>query len=141
MYNRSGFDALPDHQKIFTLALSILLWAFAGISGIDYFKVDKLTGNRATAKVLHRWSISSSADEANVSQLLLITSSMAEIPLSAVKISILLFYKRVFVTKRFGMLVWALISIITVWGFIFFFVSTHVQFDAQRPNKMSDHSP
>ncbi|KAF4628607.1 hypothetical protein G7Y89_g9542 [Cudoniella acicularis] len=89
---------------ILTLALSIVLWVLAGISGIDYFKVDELSGNQATAK------------------LLLLTSSMAEFPLAAVKISILLFYKRVFSTKKFAIAVWALIPLITAWGLIFFFI-------------------
>lgn len=50
---------------------------------------------------------------------------MAEFPLASVKISILLFYKRIFVTKRMALAVWILIPLVTAWGLIFFFVSTH----------------
>lgn len=40
-----------DDSKFTALALSINLWVFAAISGVDYFKIDLVKGNQATAKV------------------------------------------------------------------------------------------
>lgn len=41
-------------------------------------------------------------------------------PLAAVKISVLLFYKRIFATKVFKTVVWCAIGLVSVWAVLFF---------------------
>ena len=63
-------------------------------------------------------------------QCLLISSTLLELPLTAVKVSILLFYKRVFSSiSKMRVAVWITIPFIFVWGVIFFIVSIVVQFE------------
>ncbi|KAK3942830.1 hypothetical protein QBC46DRAFT_308347 [Diplogelasinospora grovesii] len=87
-----------------TLPLSILVWVYAGKSGINYYNVDFLTGTEASL------------------ELIFISSCYVQFPLAAVKIAVLLFYKRIFTTPVFKTCIWFAIGIITLWGFIFFFL-------------------
>ncbi|KAI1809976.1 hypothetical protein GGS20DRAFT_235023 [Poronia punctata] len=87
-----------------TLAIAILVWACAGISGIDHYTVDTKKGNFVT------------------SLLILVSSIIIQLPLAAVKVSILLFYRRVFPTRKFRICVWVAIAVITIWAIIFFFL-------------------
>jgi len=48
---------------------------------------------------------------------------LVQLPLGAVKISILLFYKRIFSVGRFGIAVWIAIAVIGAWTCLFFIVS------------------
>lgn len=55
-------------------------------------------------------------------QCLWLASALVQLPLAAVKISILLFYKRIFCTQKFGIAVWVAIFLVSCWSIIFFFV-------------------
>jgi hypothetical protein len=55
-------------------------------------------------------------------QIVFLSSCLIQFPLAAVKISILLFYKRIFVRKWFHKILWITIGLISVWCFVFFFV-------------------
>ncbi|KAF1940881.1 hypothetical protein EJ02DRAFT_405740 [Clathrospora elynae] len=56
----------------------------------------------------------------NALKCILIASCILQAPLATVKISILLFYKRIFSTQKFGWCVWAAISLVAAWGILFF---------------------
>jgi hypothetical protein len=51
-----------------------------------------------------------------------LASCLIQFPLSFVKISILLFYKRIFPTPIFKKCVWVAIGVVAVWGVLLFFV-------------------
>ncbi|RYP60591.1 hypothetical protein DL769_008048 [Monosporascus sp. CRB-8-3] len=85
-----------------TFALSILVWVYAGKSGINYYDVDFLAGTEASL------------------ELVFISSCYVQFPLAAVKIAVLLFYKRIFPTPIFRTCVWFVIGIVTLWGLTFF---------------------
>ncbi|KAI8949234.1 hypothetical protein F4801DRAFT_553894 [Xylaria longipes] len=88
-----------------TLAIAILIWVCSGISGVNYYKVDKARGEF-------------------ISSLLILTSSIIiQLPLAAVKISILLFYQRVFPTAVFKFCNWIAIIIVSIWAILFFFLT------------------
>ncbi|KAI1809979.1 hypothetical protein GGS20DRAFT_569479 [Poronia punctata] len=89
---------------IFTLSLSINVWIFAHLIGIDYYKDDFVTGNKNSALCL------------------VVSSLLTQSDLTSVKISILLFYKRIFSTKPFHIIVWLSIGAVSVWGITTFFV-------------------
>ncbi|KAI0023461.1 hypothetical protein F4780DRAFT_729865 [Xylariomycetidae sp. FL0641] len=62
-------------------------------------------------------------------------SLLLQVPLSAVKIAILLFYKRTFPTKKFAAWANLALCIVVIWGIIFFFVSVlprgaHVRYNS-----------
>lgn len=84
--------------------MSMLVWIFAGIIGIDHFKVSPAAGVMGSLKCL--W----------------LASALVQLPLAAVKISILLFYKRIFSTQKFGIAVWVAIFLVSCWSIIFFFL-------------------
>ncbi|KAI1345529.1 hypothetical protein F5Y01DRAFT_323098 [Xylaria sp. FL0043] len=85
-----------------SLALSILIWVYAGKSGVDYYNVNFLMGTEYSLELVY------------------ISSVYVQWPLAAVKISILLFYKRIFATRVFRRYVWAAIALITTWCILFF---------------------
>lgn len=87
---------------ILSMSLSINVWVFGGLSGIDYYRIDPAVGTSNSLKCL------------------IIASSLIQPPLSAVKISILLFYKRIFTTPKFKAAVWFMIPLVSAWGVIFF---------------------
>ncbi|KAI2472646.1 hypothetical protein F4781DRAFT_382479 [Annulohypoxylon bovei var. microspora] len=87
-----------------TLVLSILVWVYATKSGINYYNVDFLTGTESSL------------------ELIFISSCYVQFPLAAVKIAVLLFYKRIFSTRIFKRCVWAAIGIVCIWCLIFFFL-------------------
>jgi hypothetical protein len=87
------------------MGLSINAWVFGSITGINYYKINPMIG---ITKSL---------------QCLLISSTILQVSLSVVKISILLFYKRVFPTPVFRTAAWIAIFVVSAWGIIFFFVS------------------
>ncbi|CAG9946710.1 unnamed protein product [Clonostachys rosea f. rosea IK726] len=88
----------------FTLALSVMVWVFASLSGIDYYNIDPLAGTSYSLEIVF------------------LSSCLIQFPLAAVKISILLFYKRIFVRKWFHKILWITIGLISVWCFVFFFL-------------------
>lgn len=56
--------------------------------------------------------------------MIFLASCLIQFPLSMVKISVLLLYKRIFSTSRtFGKAVWVAIATVVIWGLVFFFVS------------------
>ncbi|KAF7905076.1 uncharacterized protein EAF01_005597 [Botrytis porri] len=98
---------LADDHFIFiswflSLALSILVWVYASKSGINYYNVDFVTGTEASLELVY------------------ISSVYIQWPLATVKIGVLLFYKRIFVTPLFKTIVWCAIGLISVWCFLFF---------------------
>ncbi|KAL2020336.1 hypothetical protein VTK56DRAFT_8564 [Thermocarpiscus australiensis] len=89
---------------ILTLGLSILVWYYAAKSGIDEYNVDFLTGTEASL------------------ELVFISSCYVQFPLAAVKIAVLLFYKRLFPTPLFRTAVWCTVGAVGVWALLFFFL-------------------
>ncbi|KAI1373813.1 hypothetical protein F4677DRAFT_428336 [Hypoxylon crocopeplum] len=89
---------------IFTFTLSVLVWVFTDRSGIDYYKIDP---NQGTIYSL---------------ELIFLSSCLIQFPLSTVKISILLFYRRIFVSRPFRIAVWIAIGVVAIWGLLFFFL-------------------
>ncbi|KAI0883800.1 uncharacterized protein GGS22DRAFT_166123 [Annulohypoxylon maeteangense] len=87
-----------------TLVLSILVWVYAAKSGINYYNVDFLTGTEYSL------------------ELIFISSCYVQFPLAAVKIAVLIFYKRIFSTRIFKRCVWVAIGIVGLWCLVFFFV-------------------
>ncbi|KAI1127676.1 hypothetical protein F5Y10DRAFT_242428 [Nemania abortiva] len=88
-----------------TFAIAILVWVCSGISGVNYYNVDEAKGEF-------------------ISSLLILTSSIIiQLPLGAVKISILLFYQRVFPTPAFKLCTWVAIAVVSIWGILFFFLT------------------
>jgi hypothetical protein len=87
---------------VLTLGLSILVWYFTPRTGINFFDVDFFTGTE------------------NSLELIFISSCYVQFPLAAVKISVLLFYKRVFPTPMFRTVVWFVIGIVSIWAVLFF---------------------
>ncbi|KAI1474783.1 hypothetical protein K445DRAFT_315183 [Daldinia sp. EC12] len=85
-----------------SLALSIIAWVFAR-SGINYYKVDPAVGTRDSLR------------------LIFLGSCLVQLPLSSVKIAILLFYKRIFPTRTFGIYIWVAITVVALWGISIFF--------------------
>ena len=55
-------------------------------------------------------------------QALFIAAGYIQLPLAAVKISILFFYKRIFSVRSFRIAAWLLIILCGVWGIVFFLV-------------------
>lgn len=122
--------------------MSIIAWVFAR-SGIDYYNVDPAIGMKDSLRVrgpleeeekkcLRTWVLTF------MIQLVFLGSVLVQLPLTAVKIAILLFYKRIFATRTFAIWVWVAITIVSLWGAIFFFVrhpSSH--FDLSRPSQKS----
>ncbi|KAK0631017.1 hypothetical protein B0T17DRAFT_462298, partial [Bombardia bombarda] len=88
---------------IFTFTLSVLVWVFTDKSGINYYKIDAQHGTMYSL------------------ELIFLTSCLIQFPLATVKISILLFYKRIFASsKPFRVAVWIAIGVVTVWCWLFF---------------------
>ncbi|ETS76583.1 hypothetical protein PFICI_11970 [Pestalotiopsis fici W106-1] len=77
--------------QLSSLALSTIIWIFAR-SGINTYKVPTLQG----------------------------TQDSLRLPLTAVKIAILLFYKRIFTKRTFAIWAWIAIALVSVWGVLFF---------------------
>ncbi|KAI1206319.1 uncharacterized protein F4807DRAFT_439697 [Annulohypoxylon truncatum] len=97
-------DAWVIVAWIFTFALSVLVWVFTDRSGINYYNIDPLQGTIYSL------------------ELIFISSCLIQFPLSTVKISILLFYRRIFVSRKFHIAVWIAIAVVTIWGLLFFFL-------------------
>ncbi|KAI0198932.1 hypothetical protein F4808DRAFT_231209 [Astrocystis sublimbata] len=86
---------------IFASSLSIPIWVYGSITGIDYYKIDPLEGTTYSLQSLY-------------------VASILTLPaLAIVKISILLFYKRVFSIYTFKIIVWVLIALLGAWCIIF----------------------
>lgn len=88
------------------MGLQIVLWYFAGVTGINRLKGDPKAGIENSLKCL--W----------------LASILVQFPLGAVKISILLFYNRLFglANPRFKIAIWLTIALIGCWTWLFFFV-------------------
>ncbi|KAB8263046.1 hypothetical protein BDV32DRAFT_146837 [Aspergillus pseudonomiae] len=87
-----------------TFGLSITIWIFGSITGITKYKVNLATGIQRSF------------------QCLFICSAVLQVCLSAVKISILLFYKRTFSVPKFQIAAYIAIAIVGCWGITFFFL-------------------
>jgi hypothetical protein len=90
---------------ILTLGVSVTLWVFASLAGVNYLK-----GNPEKSLELSTQSLW-------IEGILLIASS------GAVKISILCFYKRIFSVGRFRLVANIAIGVMAVWATVFVFVS------------------
>lgn len=86
---------------VLAFGLSINIWVFGGLAGINTYRIDPLVGTSDSLMCLT------------------VASVLVDIPLATVKISILLFYKRIFNTRGFKTIVWILIPLVTAWGIIF----------------------
>ncbi|CAI6331426.1 unnamed protein product [Periconia digitata] len=85
---------------ITTFALSVHVWVFTPMIGIDYYSNPS--------------SVSKSL------QCLFLASALVQIPLASVKISILLFYRRIFSVGIFKRIVIVVAGLIACWGIIIF---------------------
>ncbi|PVI03883.1 hypothetical protein DM02DRAFT_694976 [Periconia macrospinosa] len=84
-----------------TVGISINAWVFASSIGINFVKVDPLTGSSRSA-------------------LCLFTGTLFLQPaLAAVKISILLFYRRIFRIRPFTTACWVMIGAVSIWAVLF----------------------
>ena len=92
---------------IITFALSITTWVFAALAGVNHLK-----GNPMVSLPLS-------------TQSLWIQAIFLQVCLATVKISILTFYKRIFSVPKFVRAANIGITIIALWGVIYFFVSLH----------------
>ena len=92
-----------------TLALSIIVWVYSALCGINTVKGDS--------------EASSAAALIAGTQGLWIQAFLLQICISLVKISILCFYKRIFVIRKFRMVANFGIGVIAVWCIIYVFVS------------------
>ncbi|KAI1373129.1 hypothetical protein F4677DRAFT_430333 [Hypoxylon crocopeplum] len=85
--------------------LSINVWVFGSLTGLDYYKIDVLRGTSLSLQCLY-------------------VASILTLPaLTSVKVAILLFYKRIFSTFKFKIAVWILIAILGAWCIIFMFLT------------------
>ncbi|KAI5925014.1 hypothetical protein F4810DRAFT_662535 [Camillea tinctor] len=89
---------------ILSLSLSINVFIYARKIGVDYFHEDALSGAVDSAVCL------------------VVASLLTGIVLACVKISILLFYKRIFVTLKFRIAAWAAIVFVSCWGIAMFLI-------------------
>ncbi|KAJ8133035.1 hypothetical protein O1611_g588 [Lasiodiplodia mahajangana] len=102
-------DAWVVVAWVSTLVISVLVWVFTSLSGIDYYRIDALKGTEYSL------------------ELIFLSSALIQVPLSTVKISILLFYNRIFQSRKFQACVWVAIGVVSVWGVVFLvFVITQV---------------
>lgn len=86
---------------VFAFSLSIDIWYYGSVMGIDYFKIGAVEGVQASLKCI------------------LIASTLVQSALALVKISILLFYKRIFTTPKFRIAIWIGIVVVAFWGVLF----------------------
>ncbi|KAI1355955.1 hypothetical protein F5Y01DRAFT_268129 [Xylaria sp. FL0043] len=82
------------------LGLSILVWAYSWI-GVNYYAVDLVAGTKGSLQFIFLGTI------------------LVQVPLTLVKVAILLFYKRIFTTRNFAICVWVAIALISTWGILF----------------------
>ncbi|KAI0377087.1 hypothetical protein F5Y04DRAFT_285217 [Hypomontagnella monticulosa] len=87
-----------------TVFLSIDVWVVASITGVDYYKIDVVEG--LTDSVIA----------------LCTSGVVAQVALTTVKIGVLLYYKRLFPTRKFKIAVWIGIVITSCWGITLFFL-------------------
>ncbi|OGM49785.1 hypothetical protein ABOM_001554 [Aspergillus bombycis] len=85
-----------------TFGLSLTIWIFGSITGIAKYKVNLAAGIQRSF------------------QCIFICSAILQVSLSAVKISILLFYKRTFSVPKFQIAIYTAIAIVGCWGIAFF---------------------
>lgn len=108
-----------------SFGISITIWVFSGIAGVNRYKVDQMTGIQDSNLV----SIITRADNPMCYKLIValqclwIASWFNQAALSAVKIAILLFYKRIFVMRAFHIVAWTMIVLVAMWGILFLLVS------------------
>ncbi|KAL2273547.1 hypothetical protein FJTKL_04448 [Diaporthe vaccinii] len=85
-----------------TFPMSVLFWVFAAKSGVDYYHIDSLQGTYASLEVAF------------------LTACILQLPLSSVKISVLLFYKRIFtISEKLSVCIWIAIGVIVAWCIVF----------------------
>ncbi|KAJ0120878.1 hypothetical protein J7T55_015614 [Diaporthe amygdali] len=85
-----------------TFPMSVLFWVFSASSGIDFYDIGNVQGTYDSLEVAF------------------LTACLLQLPLSSVKISVLLFYKRIFqISRTFQVCIWVAIGLITVWCLVF----------------------
>ncbi|KAI0101406.1 hypothetical protein GGR51DRAFT_575064 [Nemania sp. FL0031] len=94
-------DAWVVFAWVSTFVISVLVWVFTSLSGINYYRIDALQGTEYSL------------------ELIFLSSVLIQVPLATVKISILLFYNRIFQNRKFAVCVWVAIAIVSLWGVIF----------------------
>ncbi|KAF2187590.1 hypothetical protein K469DRAFT_725112 [Zopfia rhizophila CBS 207.26] len=91
---------------IISLGMSIAIWATVPDAGIDYLKAPARQNNISVTRAI--WAL----------------TLIMMVALTTVKISILLFYKRVFPTPRFVVATWVGIGVVGAWGVAVIFLHT-----------------
>jgi hypothetical protein len=104
---------------ILTFSISINVWIFADIIGVNHYKDDLLTGNKNSALCL------------------VVSSLLTQSDLTTVKIAILVFYQRIFPVRRFKIAVWLAIAAVSVWGITVFFVRYPLSNNSLRLARLS----
>ncbi|KAF2729477.1 hypothetical protein EJ04DRAFT_527783 [Polyplosphaeria fusca] len=94
---------------IIASAISIIIWVHIPLVGVDYIKDSVKESNVHAARMT--WSL----------------SLCMQVSLATVKISVLLFYKRIFgTTSKFAIAVWIGLVVVSVWGIICSLLHTFV---------------
>ena len=119
-----------DHDQFLTIPMSALFWAFAAKSGVDSYDIDPLQGTYDSLEVcgyatgMCMFTASWADNRASLMQVAFLTACLLQLPLSSVKISVLLFYKRIFsISRKLAVCTWVAIGVIVVWCVIFTVVS------------------
>lgn len=123
--------AATDLVQVLSLALSIDVWTVGAIGGINHYRIDLVEGIEHSLLVIcpEIMTFDMTAQLIFLLQCLIIAAFLSSLPLSAVKISILLFYQRIFPTQKFKLAVQITIPFIAAWGVIFSFVSILVRIE------------
>ncbi|KAG8169531.1 hypothetical protein KVR01_000276 [Diaporthe batatas] len=83
---------------VLSIALSINVWAYAGIIGVNSCTVDALSCSVYAAVCL------------------VVASCLVQVVLTTVKVSILLLYKRIFAVRPFRIATWIAVVFVSLWG-------------------------
>lgn len=119
-----------DQDQFLTFPMSLLFWVFAAKSGVDAYDIDSLQGTYDSLEVrgcvvgMCLFSPIETDIPTSSAQVAYLTACILQFPLSSVKISVLLFYKRIFaISQRLSVCVWIAIGVIVVWCIVFTVVS------------------
>ena len=109
--------ALTGVDQIASWGYAIALFVVASQIGVDVVKVDPLTAAERFVEVCHphaeraRWLVVDVSLKA-----VAIGSILLIFVIVPIKISVLLFYKRIFTTRLFRRCIWVAVSVILAWG-------------------------
>lgn len=119
--------------------MSVLFWVFAAKSGVDSYDIDSLQGTYDSLEVCGCTLAKSKVlpcitnNQKCVTQVAFLTACMLQLPLSSVKISVLLYYKRIFhISQKLAVCTWIAIGAIVVWCIVFTVVSNPFRITDQQ---------